>query len=58
MSAKKNEMKRIAYTSVWDLKSERERYVRVAAIVIVHNVGIRNIYVAGRHMEIRMLQHP
>jgi hypothetical protein len=57
VSAKKNEKQKMAYTSVWEQKSERERYVRVAAIAIVLNVGIRNIYVAGRHGEISMLQH-
>ena len=34
------------------MKSERARYIRVAAIDIVISEGIRNIYMAERYKEI------
>jgi len=35
--------------SAQNIKSARERYIRVAAIDIVISDGIRNICIAGRH---------
>jgi len=42
----------VSHMSVWEPKFMRARYIRVAAIDIVANAGIKNIYVIRAHKNI------